>query len=293
MKRPENWTIIALLQRTTRYFEEQAIESPRLDAELLLAFALGITRIDLYLRHDQPLNPEELHRFRELVKRRRAREPVAYITGTKAFWDLELAVSPEVLIPRPETECVVEAALAFLEVYDGPPVRRLLDLGTGSGALALTLAHSCPEDRVVAVDRSRRALAVAQRNCRHHHLEDRVAFVAGDWVDMLHAPPASFDLIVSNPPYIPSRQIDALQPEITRYEPRIALDGGPDGLDCLRAIIRQTPPLLKQGGALMLEIGHDQYRAVVQLAEACHAYSDIACRQDYAGLDRVACLVRT
>ncbi len=242
MKRPDNWTIIALLQRTTHYFEEQAIESPRLDAELLLAFALGIERIDLYLRHDQPLSTEELHRFRELVKRRRAREPVAYITGTKAFWDLELTVSPEVLIPRPETECVVEAALAFLEAYAGPPKRRLLDLGTGSGALALTLAHSCPEDRVVAVDRSRRALAVAQRNCRRHHLQDRVALVAGHWVDMLHAPQAPFDLIVSNPPYIPSRQIDALQPEITRYEPRMALDGGPDGLDCLRAIIRQVPP---------------------------------------------------
>ena len=292
MKRPDNWTIIALLQRTTRYFEEQTIESPRLDAELLLAFALGIARIDLYLRHDQPLNPEELQRFRALVKRRKAREPVAYITGTKAFWDLELAVSPEVLIPRPETECVVEAARAFLETYTGTSPRRLLDLGTGSGAIALSLAHDCRQDRVVAVDRSLAALAVAQRNCRHYQLQDRVDWVAGDWVDMLHVPKAAFDLIVSNPPYIPSAQIDELQPEITRYEPRRALDGGPDGLDCLRTIIRQAPPLLKPGGALMLEIGHDQYRAVQGLAEACHAYRDIACRPDYAGLDRVACMVR-
>ena len=292
MKRPDNWTIIALLQRTTRYFEEQAIESPRLDAELLLAFALGIARIDLYLRHDQPLNPEELHRFRTLVQRRKAREPVAYITGTKAFWDLELAVSPEVLIPRPETECVVEAALAFLERYTGRSERRLLDLGTGSGALALSLAHSCPEDRVVAVDRSLGALAIAQRNCRRNQLQDRVGLLAGNWMDMLQAPHAPFDLIVSNPPYIPSGQIDALQPEIARYEPRMALDGGADGLDCLRAIIRQVPPLLKPGGALMIEIGHDQYRAVQGLAEACHVYRDIACRPDYAGQDRVACMVR-
>lgn len=293
MKRPDNWTIIALLQRTTRYFEEQNIESPRLDAELLLAFALGITRIDLYLRHDQPLNPEELSRFRALVKRRRAREPVAYITGTKAFWDLELTVSPAVLIPRPETECLVEAALTFLETCPGPPRRRLLDLGTGSGAIALALAHSCPEDAVVAVDRSCRALAVARNNGRRLNLQDRVAWVAGDWCETFQASRAPFDLIVANPPYIPCGQIDALQPEIARYEPRMALDGGRDGLDCLRGIIRQAPALLKHGGALILEIGHDQYPAVKRLAEAAHAYRDVACRPDYAGLDRVAWMVRT
>lgn len=293
MKRPDNWTIIALLQRTTRYFEEQDIESPRLDAELLLAFALGITRIDLYLRHDQPLNPEELTRFRALVKRRRAREPVAYITGTRAFWDLELTVSPEVLIPRPETECVVEAALAFLETYPGPPGRRVLDLGTGSGAIALSIAHSCPEDHIVGVDRSCRALSVARNNGRRLNLQDRVAWVAGDWGDMFQTSQVPFDLIVSNPPYISSGQIDALQPEIARYEPRMALDGGPDGLDCLRGIIRQAPALLKPGGALIVEIGHDQYQAVRQLAEAGQAYQDIACRPDYAGQDRVASMVRT
>jgi len=293
MKRPDNWTIIALLQRTTRYFEEQDIDSPRLDAELLLAFALGITRIDLYLRHDQPLNPEELDRFRALVKRRRAREPVAYITGTRAFWDLELTVNPEVLIPRPETECLVEAALSFLETYPGPPGRRVLDLGTGSGAIALSLAHSCPEDAVVAVDRSCRALSVARNNGRRLNLQDRVAWVAGDWGEMFQTHRAPFDLIVANPPYIPSGQIDALQPEIARYEPRMALDGGRDGLDCLRGIIRQAPALLKRCGALMLEIGHDQYPAGKLLADAGHAYRDVACRRDYAGLDRVAWMVRT
>ena len=291
MKRPDNWTIIALLQRTTHFFAEQNIESPRLDAELLLAFALGIARIDLYLRHDQPLNPEELDRFRALVKRRKDREPVAYITGTKAFWDLDLVVSPEVLIPRPETECVVEEALTFLKTYAGPPKRRILDLGTGSGAIALALAHSCPEDHVVAVDRSCQALAVAQGNCRRHDLQGRVGLVAGDWADMFSADQGRFDLIVSNPPYIPSREIDALQPEISQYEPRMALDGGTDGLDGLRAIIRQAPKLLRSGGALILEIGHDQYPAVQRLAEACHAYRDIACRTDYAGLDRVAGMV--
>lgn len=292
MKRPDDWTIIRLLQWTTTYFKERGIESARIDAELLLAFALGLTRIDLYLRHDQPLNQDELTRFRTLVKRRAAREPVAYITGTKEFWALELVVGPDVLIPRPETECVVEGILEFLNGNNGPEAPHLLDLGTGSGAIALALARGCPTAWVTALDRSCRALAIADRNRRCHNLQDRVHLVAGDWLAPFSGPNTRFDAIVSNPPYIPSGQIDELEPEIARYEPRAALDGGPDGLACLRELIRSAPSWLLSGGALFLEIGHDQYPAVQQLATESGAYRDIACRPDYSGKDRVACLVR-
>lgn len=292
MKRPDDWTIITLLQWTTTYFKERAIESPRIDAELLLAFSLGLARIDLYLRHDQPLNQDELARFRTLIKRRVAREPVAYITGVKEFWELELMVGPDVLIPRPETECVIEGILAFLKGDDRPQETHFLDLGTGSGAIALALAHSCPMAWVTALDRSCRALAIADCNRRRHKLQDRVHLVAGDWLAPLSGASARFDVIVSNPPYIPSGQIDGLQPEIALYEPRAALDGGADGLACLARLIREAPPWLVSGGALFLEIGHDQYPAVQRLAAESGAYRDIACRLDYSGKDRVACLVR-
>lgn len=292
MKPPDEWTIIKLLQWTTTYFESQGIESPRMDAELLLAHALGVERIDLYLRHDQPLNRDELDRFRYLVKRRQAREPVAYILGAKAFWTLDLAVGPEVLIPRPETECLIEAVLGFLKDRSSHEAGRFLDLGTGSGAIALALAQSCPQARVVAVDRSRRALAVADRNRRGHHLQKRVHLVAGNWLDAFGADRARFDVVVSNPPYIPSDQIGGLQPEISRYEPRAALDGGPDGLDCLRLLVARSAAYLVPGGALFLEIGHDQYPAVRDMARAPGHYENIYCRPDYSGRDRVACLVK-
>lgn len=292
MKRPDDWTIINLLQRTTSFFDSQGIESPRLDAELLLAAALGMTRIDLYLRHDQPLDSDELDRYRDLVKRRKNREPVAYILGEKAFWTLDLAVGPGALIPRPETECLVEAVLAFLKDRDAQASGRFLDLGTGSGAIALALAQSCPAARGAAVDASLGALALADANRRRHHLEDRVALLAGNWLDSFSPVKARFDVIVSNPPYIPSAQIDLLQPEIARYEPRAALDGGADGLDCIRHLVARAAAFLAPGGGLFIEIGHDQYPAVRQLAKACGGYAQVACRQDYAGQDRVASLIK-
>jgi release factor glutamine methyltransferase len=292
MTRPDDWTILKLLQWTTTYFKEHGIESPRIDAELLLASALELERIDLYLRYDQPLNPSELACFRERVKRRVAREPVAYILGVKEFWELEMAVGPEVLIPRPETECLVEAVLDFIKDADGPGKRCFLDLGTGSGAIALALARSWPTAWGVALDRSCRALALADRNRRRHNLQDRVDLVAGDWLSPVSASRARFDVVVSNPPYIPTGQIDGLQPEIVRYEPRAALDGGPDGLACIALIVNTAYTLLVKGGALFLEIGYDQFSAVQRLAAESGAYRDVTCRPDYSGKDRVACLVR-
>ncbi len=291
MKSPD-WTIIKLLQWTTTYFKERGIESPRIDAELLLAFALGLERIDLYLRYDQPLHKEELAVFRGLVKRRAAREPVAYITGTKEFWGLAMAVEPAVLIPRPETECLIEAVLEFIEAYPDSDHPYMLDLGTGTGAIALALAHSCPAARIVALDRSIEALAVANRNRLGHHLQDRVDLLAGEWLAAIDRHSPWFDVITSNPPYIPSGHLQGLQPEIVQYEPHLALDGGVDGLNCLRVIVREAPALLRSGGGLFLEIGHDQFAAVQQMSEASGAYGEVTCIKDYSGLDRVARLKR-
>ena len=239
MKRPDDWTILKLIQWTTTYFKQQGIESARIDAELLLAFALGVQRIDLYLRFDQPLNPDELARFRSLVKRRAAREPVAYITGTKEFWDLTLAVGPAVLIPRPETECLVEAVLDFFKTYTGSAEPVIMDLGTGSGAIALALAQSCPTARVMAVERSAEALATADRNRRRHGLADRVHLVAGDWLAPFKVDRPLWDVIVSNPPYVRS---DDTALEVLHREPRNALDAGEDGL--LRAEQRGSATVL-------------------------------------------------
>ena len=281
-----------LLAAATASLAEAGIENSPLEAELLLRHCLGVSRSRLFLLHDQPIDQDrELH-FRELLRRRCRREPLQYITGSCEFWSLEFFVSPAVLIPRPETECLVEAVLDFLKNENGPEAPRFLDLGTGSGAIAMALARSCPTARVVALDRSCAALALADRNRRRHHLEDRVDLVAGDWLAPFSDTRARFDVVVSNPPYIPSDQIDGLQPEIVRYEQRTALDGGPDGLDCLALIIGAAPALLSPGGAVFLEIGHDQFAAVQRLARENGAYRDVACRPDYSGMDRVACLVR-
>ncbi len=282
------WTIRSLLEWTRAYFDSHAIDSPRAAGEILLAHALGLRRIDLYLRYDQPLNPDELQRYKALVIRRVKREPVAYIVGAREFWSMELHVTPDVLIPRPETECLVEAALTRLQAAGETGVRSVLELGTGSGAVVLALASQCPGHRYVASDRSPRAAAVALGNARRHALGDCVAFVCGDWFTPLAPRRALFDLIVSNPPYVSSADIGRLQPEIQRYEPVEALDGGPDGLGPIRRLVAEAPEYLKPGGWLLLEIGCDQQAAVVRIAGRCGRYEAISVGRDYAGRPRVA-----
>ncbi len=288
MPRPE-WTILSILEWTTGYFRTHAVDSPRLDAEILLAHSLGLRRIDLYLRYDQPLGADERAAFKALVRRRAAREPVAYIVGRREFWGLDLLVGPEVLTPRPETERLVETALAFA---DGCETPRILDLGTGSGCIALALAHGCPGARVFATDISRPALAAARENIRRHDLTERVQLAAGADLDVFAPPRARFDLIVSNPPYIPSKDIQTLAPEVRDYEPRVALDGGEDGLAVYRRIVPTAAACLRPGGGLILEIGWDQRRAVTQLAQSTGLYRDIGCIADYSGRDRVLRMVR-
>lgn len=285
------WTIAKLLTWTTSYFKNHRIDSPRATAEILLAHTLNIERLDLYLRFDQPLTLEELKRFKVLIKRRVQSEPVAYIIGVRGFWSMDLAVTGDVLIPRPETECLVEEALSILPEDAGPGAasgpQRVLDLGTGSGAIVLALAAHRPDHVFFAGDRSLKAVRLAFENAVRHRLGKTVTFFCGDWLMPLSEHRCRFDMIVSNPPYVPSRTIDRLQPEIFKYEPRNALDGGEDGLDSLRRIIGDAHRFMAPGGNLLLEIGHDQKAGVSGIIDECGAYEDVVFKKDYSGYDRV------
>ncbi len=281
------WTVLELVKWTAGYFNKHRLDSARSAAEILLAYSLGVRRIDLYLNHDQPLSDAELRQFKALIKRRVAHEPLAYITGTREFWSLDLSVNPSVLIPRPETECLVEAVLPFLEAADGT-TRRVLDLGTGSGAVVIALAHEYPEHRYVAMDRSLAALRTARNNAATHRLAHCIDWFCGDWDTALAPGREPFDLIVSNPPYIRSRDLDGLQAEIRQHEPNLALDGSADGLRCLRRIIGAAHRFLKIGGRVALEMGYDQAGDVRSIAKGLGCYGPVQVVKDYSGLDRVA-----
>jgi release factor glutamine methyltransferase len=282
----DDWTIIKLLGWTTSYFASRAIENPRAGAEILLAHVLNLQRVDLYLRYDQPLIQSELERYKALIRRRVRREPVAYITGCREFWSMNLTVSGDVLIPRPETECLVEQALAELAAEDTAEPLHILELGTGSGAIILALASSLRRSVCFASDISERSVRVARENARRHGLDGRVHFFCGDWSRPLRVN-GIFDLIVSNPPYIPTGQIKTLEPEIHLYEPLRALDGGGDGLAGLRRLITQAHRFLRPAGRLLLEIGHDQKAAVRQIAATAGQYEEPLFTKDYAGCNRV------
>jgi release factor glutamine methyltransferase len=285
------WTILKVLKWTTSYFKSRSIESPRPSAEILLAHILKINRIDLYLQYDQPLNSNELEKFKALIKRRASHEPVAYITGIKEFWSLELVVTKDVLIPRPDTECIVEASLSLLSgASDGnselTPMH-ILDLGTGSGAIVLALAKEQPMHNYFASDCSIEIIKVAKKNAKKNNFDEKVSFFTGDWLSPLNDEKISFDMIISNPPYIRTGDIAGLQPEIYEYEPRIAIDGEEDGLSSLKHIICSAHTLLKRYGTLLLEIGHDQRDAVSRIIENCGKYENIVFSKDYSGYCRV------
>jgi release factor glutamine methyltransferase len=280
-----DWTILKLLQWTTAYFNSLDIEGSRSAAEILLAHALGLERVELYLRYDQPLSRQELGSFKVLVRRRIRREPVAYILGRREFWSMELAVTTDVLIPRPETECLVERALA--ELADSA-CNRVLELGTGSGAIVLALASRRPRDLFFASDVSPAALRVARYNAREHGLAERIGFFCGDWLAPLAGRIDALDMVISNPPYIPRRQIATLEPEIRCYEPLLALDGEEDGLGSLRRIVRAAHRSLKPGGRLLLEIGCDQKTALEGIVAEGGHYAGLRFFRDYGGNERVA-----
>lgn len=285
------WTITKLLEWTTSYFKSHDIDSPRIAAEILLAHSLNLRRIDLYLRYDQPLSSDELTQFKALIKRRIKREPVAYIVGVKEFWSMDLAVTRDVLIPRPETECLVEAALSLLpeDSKQGSEFepQRILELGTGTGAVILALASQRKQPLFFASDRSAKALAVARENAGRHGLERDVCFFCGDWLTSLSNSKYRFDMIISNPPYVQTQAVRRLQPEILEYEPLAALNGGKDGLDCLRLIIEDAYFFLNTHGSLLLEIGHDQKTEVAKIIAKCGHYENVLFKKDYSGYDRM------
>jgi release factor glutamine methyltransferase len=285
---PETWTILKLLKWTTDYFKSHGIEQPRVDAEVLLAHTVGVSRLDLYVLYDRPLEKTELEAFRGLIQRRVRREPVAYIVGKKEFWSMDLQVSRDVLIPRPETETLVEEAVKIIPPEPASEPWKILDLGTGSGAIILALASERPGHRFFGTDRSDRALDIARANSRMHQLEERITWLKADWFDVEADEFGPFDVIVSNPPYISSAEFEQLPPEITAYEPTDALEGGDDGLKAIRLIVRDAPSHLVSGGWLFLEIGHNQRLGVEEMIGSSGDYNQWGVVKDYSGFDRIA-----
>lgn len=281
MSAGQTWTVGALLRWTAPYFQSKGIESPRLDAELLLAFALQTERLRLYLDFEKPVTAAERARFRELVQRRAGqRVPTAQLTGEREFWSLPLRITPDVLIPRPDTETLVEAVLAQFPGAEAAP--RILDLGTGSGAIALALASERPRAQLTASDVSSAALAVAEQNAGRLGLDGRLRLLAGCGF----APVAGerFDAVVSNPPYLSRAEAGNLAPELA-HEPELALFAGEDGGEALRHIIAAAPGVLEAGGLLALEIAPAQAAAVRKwLAQA--GFAEIETRRDLGGNER-------
>jgi release factor glutamine methyltransferase len=255
------WKLLELLGEASRFFSEKGIANARLQAELLLAGVLKLRRLDLYLQFDRQLDPAEVEAFRECARQRVRRVPVQYITGEAGFRNLVLAVSQEVLIPRPETEILVGVALEYLAPWAAP---RVLDLGCGSGAIAISLACEHDTARVVATDVSLGALLLASRNAHRHSATERVAFLCGDLFDPL-APRPAFDAILSNPPYVRRGDLAGLDPEVRDFEPQLALDGGEDGMVFHRRIVEQAASYLAPHGCLLLEAGDGQAGAVAAL----------------------------
>jgi release factor glutamine methyltransferase len=277
----ERWTVLKVIQWTTEHFQGKGLDSPRLEAEVLLAHLMGIDRMGLYLNYDRPLKEEERTAYREMIQRRTGGEPSAYIIGRKEFWSLRFAVNSECLIPRPETEHLVEEAVRIGKGLQ-PPLR-VLEIGHGCGAVAIALAKELEEAEIVATDISPGAHALAQENAEAHGVSGRIRFVLGDLYPSGEGP---FSLICSNPPYIPTEEILQLAPEVRDYEPLTSLDGGEDGLRFFQEIARGAPACLAEGGWLLLEMGKGQSPQVSTILQE-RGFSHIDLAPDHAGVQRV------
>ena len=288
------WNIERILNWTQGHFEKMCPGTPRLDAELLLANVLGCSRLDLYLRLDQPLDETERGAYKKLVQRRKAGCPVAYLTGQKEFWSLTLQVSKATLIPRPDTETLVKITLEHIRKWQNAhpdETCQIAELGTGSAAIPLALCAELQNLHIISVDCSVEALAVASGNLQRHKslLSQRnndVQLVESDLFSALD-PETQLDFIISNPPYIPTGDISTLQTEVSKYEPCIALDGGPDGLRFYRYLLEIVPGFLKPSGEMFLEIGFDQESELTQLLFHCPVWASSKFLKDLQGNMRV------
>ena len=277
-------SISRILSRLTEVFERAGIETPRLDAEVLLGFCLGKDRAELYRDLAVELENEQILRILELAGRRKRREPMAYIRGFREFWSLEFAVTPAVLVPRPETECLVEEVLALRDAYRGVKAR-ILDIGAGSGAVGIAVASEWPDCDMTATEFSSAALEVARANARRLLGESRpITFVQGDCYEGTEG---TFDIVCSNPPYISEAEYETLAREVTLYEPREALVAGPEGTEFHRRIAQGARERLKPGGWLLMEMGAGQRAALTEILEQTGLFEGIRFRADLAGHDRV------
>ena len=286
---PKTWAIKNLLKVTTDYLKEKQIENPRLTAEVLLAHQLNINRVTLYINFDQPLNESELSGYRSLIKRRLQHEPLQYITGVQEFWSLDFIVNPQVLIPRPESELLVELAINQLKppnAFENHPPK-ILDLGTGCGALAISLAKDVQEAKIWATDISPGALKLANFNAKKHGVADRIKFKHGNLWNPLVNQGITFDIILSNPPYIACEEFNDLPPEIREHEPRSALDGKEGGMYYIEKILRESPRFLNHGGLILLEMAPDQTNKALSLIGQIKGYGESSRIKDYSNRYRV------
>jgi len=288
----ETWTIKKLLDWMTSHFAEKKIDSPRLTAELLLSAVLNMQRIELYMNFDREVAKPNLDKLRTLVKRCLDHEPVQYLTGRTEFYSLSLKVSPACLIPRPETELLVERAIEFLRTRSG--MQYVCDLCTGSGCIAVAIGKNYPDAKIIATDISNEALKIAAENTAKFNLTERIHLLQGDLfkpiIDQLDA--REFDLICCNPPYISCSEFAALEPKVKNHEPRLALDGGTDGLDIYRRLAGEVGSHLKAGGLLLLEIGYLQGPAVKQLLDETKIFQEIKIEKDLVANDRIVSAVK-
>jgi release factor glutamine methyltransferase len=284
------WTIQKLLTWVTEYLTQKGVDSPRLSAELLLSHVLGLRRIELYTQYNKVVPQEQLTQLRGLVKRSGEHEPVAYLVGRTEFYSIEFEVTPDCLIPRPETELLVQRSIELLRKRTGP--QSVCDLCTGCGIIAVAIAKNVPDVKVIATDLSEPALAVAARNIEKHKLQDRIDLRRGDLFEPLVPQLDLFDLIACNPPYVSAAEYEALEKNVKDYEPRLALYAGQDGLDVYRRIVEKAGQFLKPDGLLLLEIGYQQGPAVRELLEQTRVFAQIRIDRDLQGHDRVVTAMR-